>query len=158
MLTKATHLILVNRARGRYRVSSLDPANPITSLRAAGPERPFTSRARVDGARGGRRVLRMRYLKPAGARLKIIERGRGAQRTIVRKAKARRFRDGSKRLCLTKRFRPADGPGGRRTLEVVLERDGIPLDGARLTSYQPPSMRRPRNATGTAPASRIQRS
>ncbi len=139
---KATHVILVNPKPGTYVITGLDPANPIGRIDRATADTPFSSTARVTKASKGRRVLRMSYVVPEGASLRLVERGRGVQSTIVAKARGKRCRGpkiGVRLLCLDQRFKPARGPGGRRSVEAIVERNGVPIDTKPVVSYTLPA-------------------
>ncbi len=142
---KVTHVMLVKPPAGTYTISALDPANPVGVVQSAGPDRPLSASARVTRSSRGRRTLRMSYLKPEGSTVRIVERGRRSQRTLVGRARPARCKGrpkSSPRRCLVKTFRPADGPGGARTIEAVVERGGIPLETKRIARYRLPSRRR----------------
>ncbi len=152
-----THLVLVRPAPGTYTITSADPSNAISAIQGADPVQPFAAAAQVRRASRGRRMLTMSYTKPEGTRLRIIERSASVRRTLVNRVAPQRCRgprvSGVTLLCLDKRFRPAPGPGGRRTIEAILERNGIPVQTTAITSYRAPAQRRP-----SRPRVRIQRS
>lgn len=134
--TNSTHLVLINRRPGTYSVDALDSENPVTAIETADLARPFTWTAKVRRARKGRRVLRLRYRKPAGTTIKLVERGERTARVLEERVAGRPCRPGSKRSCFTRRFRPGAGAKGRRTIQAVLAQDGIPAETHDVATFR----------------------
>jgi len=144
----STSVLLVNPGAGRWTVAAR-AGSALTALEQGAFEPPGTAIGNVRAARGGRRVLTMAYAVPPGATMTVVERGDGVQRTIAAGVRGRSCpadreapgRDG--RLCATVRFTPALGPSGRRTIEGIVTRDGIPLETIEIARYRAPAPRRP---------------
>lgn len=90
-------------------------------------------RASVRGS-GRRRALRFRLAGAPGQRVTFAEQAPRVYREIGVTRKARG----------ALRFHPAPGPGGKRAVVAIVERDGIPVDKLTVARYEAPPTRRPR--------------
>ncbi|MCW2958571.1 MAG: domain containing protein, partial [Solirubrobacterales bacterium] len=131
-----TYVILVRPKGGRWTVSSSDGA-PITSLRTADglPQPQVTGKLVKTG-----RSLQLRYkVKPlSGQQVRFVEIGRGASKQL----------GVAKGTAGTLRFRPAAGPGGRRSIIAQVVQGGLPraaITLARYTAPAPPKLAAPKS-------------
>jgi hypothetical protein len=113
---KTTYIALSKPKGGRYTVTG----DGIASVSAA----PMLAPARVRASLR-RGVLRYR----SDQRVKLIERGRGVNRTL-----------GTVTGKGVMRFAPADGRGGTRRIEAVVERNG---ERRTLATFRAPARKRP---------------
>jgi hypothetical protein len=132
-----TYVVVKRPAAGSWTLTD-DGSVPIRRVRLAyGLPRPSV-RARVSG-RDRRRTLSWRLRPIPGQRVRFLEVGRDV-RNVIATTRARRGQA---------RFRPADGPGGRRKIVALVEQGGRPRTSITAGSYRgPPRLRpgRPRNA------------
>jgi hypothetical protein len=94
-------------------------------------------KASVKGE-GRRRSLRFRLSPAAGQRVTFAEEAARVYRTIGSTDKGRG----------TLGFRPAPGPGGKRSIVAIVEQNGVPYEKATIARYKAPPMRplrRPRH-------------
>lgn len=91
------------------------------------------------------REVAFAYALPAGAKVRLVERSKkGIGRTLVRSVRGRPCRGarplpgGRKLLCVRKKFRLARGPGGKRTIQAVVTRGGIPLARKNVAKFRAP--------------------
>jgi hypothetical protein len=97
-------------------------------------------------AKGASRSVSMVYAVPKGASVRLVERAKGIARTIAGRVPGRRcaagpkLRPGSDQpiLCAKVRFHPSRGPGGRRTVQAVVSRGGVPLLQKDIASFTAP--------------------
>jgi hypothetical protein len=101
------------------------------SASGASAPAPPAVKARVAG-KGRRRSLRFRMPAAAGRRVIFAEQSQSVYREIGTTGKARG------RL----RFRPAPGPGGKRSIVAIVEQDGVPWAKLRVARYTAPPTRR----------------
>jgi hypothetical protein len=98
---------------------------------------------------GDRREAAVQYAVPAGASVRLVERGKGIGRTIVRSVRAKRCRgtralpDGRTMRCARVTFTPSNGPGGVRQIQAVVSRDGMPLTRKTVSTFRVPPETRP---------------
>lgn len=148
-----TSVLIVRPAAGRYRVSSLDPGNPVTGLQTASYTPPMTATAAVTRGTHNTRILTLAYSPPAGEQVALVERGRKVQHTLERRLKGRRCPHGPSRvggrplLCARLQFRPSFGPGGRRKVLALVTRNGQPIRTVKLATFRVASPARPRRQT-----------
>ena len=124
--SKTTSILLGRHAGGRWTVEG-DGVASVATARYVGP-----SRARGSVRRVGGRTFRaaVRWTAPQGTRVTLVERSRTVQRTIARNLRG---------PGATVRFNAADGPGGRRELLAVFEReDGLPGAVQRVATFRAP--------------------
>lgn len=146
-----TNVMLVRPAAGTWTVSRApDSKSSPTRIDRASLESPPTFGARVV-AKGASRTLRVAYSVPDGSVVQLVERGKGVNRILTRRLKGRRcaglprMRPGTNQriLCATVAFRPAAGPGGKRKIQAVVMRRGIPLLQKSIASFRAPKPRLP---------------
>ncbi|HEX2126690.1 MAG TPA: hypothetical protein VHF45_09045, partial [Thermoleophilaceae bacterium] len=127
-----TTFVLVNRpAAGAWTLSD-DGTAPVTRVREArGLPKP-SAKAVVRG-RGRSRVLSWRLRKIPGQRVTFAETGRGVRNAIRTTASS----TGSVR------FRPADGPAGKRSIVAIVEQGGLPRTTLTAGSYRAPGPPKP---------------
>jgi hypothetical protein len=127
-----TTFVLVNKpAAGTWTLSD-DGAVPVTRVREARGLPEAGGSATVRG-RGRSRVLSWSMRRIKGQRVTFAEIGRDVKRAITTTASAR----GSVR------FRPADGPAGKRSIVAMVEQDGQPRTSLTVGSYRAPGPPRP---------------
>ena len=127
-----TTFVLVNKpAAGVWTLSDDGVARVVNVREARG-----LPAVQVDAAVGGRgraRVLRWRLRPIKGQRVTFAEVGTDVRNAIVSTSSRR----GSVR------FRPADGPAGRREIVAIVEQDGQPRTTQTVGSYRAPGRLRP---------------
>ena len=94
---------------------------------------PPRVRGTVAG-RGRERTLRFVASSRAGQTIRFVERGRGVARTV------KVLRTGGNGRAA---FRPAPGPAGKRTIEALVEQDGVPRERITVATYSAPGPQRP---------------
>ena len=153
---RSTNVVLVRPAAGTWTVSAAPGASSRpTRVETAASEAPPT----LDGAvrtSGGRRVLDLAYAVPAGTSVRLVERAGGIGRTLRASVEGRRCpagpatRPGTNQriLCAQVRFRPSRGPGGRRTIQAVVSRRGIPIAQQDVATFRAPKQTRPSRVVG----------
>jgi hypothetical protein len=130
--TQGTYFAIERPQPGRWRIEPLPGGVAPTGYQLAKPLRPVGISARV---RGRRLIVRVRHR--AGARVTLVERGRRSQKRIGTVARSRA------RLRLS----PAFGPGGRRAILAIVQRDGLPVGTVRrVARYRVGAVRPPRPA------------
>src|SRR5262249_25184579 len=138
-----TNVLLIHPAAGTWTVQALGGTASIpTKIDQAKFEAPPTLAAGVR-AHGATRTLEMAYAVPPHASVRLIEHGKGVNRTLVRSVHGKRChgapvnRPGSdeKVLCFTLRFRPAPGPAGVRKLEALASKNGVPIVQKDIASF-----------------------
>ena len=141
-----TNVMLVRPAAGTWTVSQApgSESSP-TRIDRANLEVPPTFGARVLG-KGGVRTLRVAYAVPVRTSVRLVERAKGINHTIAARLHGRRcpglptMRPGTneKILCANIRFRLAHGAGGKRAVQAVVTRRGIPLLQKNIASFRAP--------------------
>lgn len=148
-----TNVLLIHPAAGTWTVNGIGGgASAPTTIDQAAAEVPPTLAAGVRGT-GPTRTLEMAYAVPVGASVRLVERGKGINRTLVRAVRGHRCagklpakRPGSDQeiLCFNLRFHPAPGPGGVRKIQaVVVSRAGMPMLQKDIASFRAPRLRLP---------------
>ena len=146
-----TNVLLIHPPAGTWTVQAVPGTASIpTKIDQAKFEAPPTLAAGVR-AKGALRTLEVAYAVPPGASVRLIERGKGVERTLVRSVQGRRCkgapakRPGSdeKVLCFTLRFRPSAGPAGRRTIQALVSKGGVPLVQKDIASFRAPALTLP---------------
>jgi hypothetical protein len=141
----STSVLLVKPAGGTWTVDG----DGIKSVDTAGFQQPSSVRGAVT-LRHGRREVHVAYSLPKGATLSLVERGKGAQRTIAKRVRGRACPGdssgpgGQKMLCARVRFKPSFGPGGKRKILAVVEQGGKPLDVSTVASFKAPKPKLPK--------------
>jgi hypothetical protein len=130
-----TYVVLVRPKGGRWTASTSDGAPIASVLTADGLPQP---KVRVKLAKAGaKRVLRYTVKPLPGQQVRFVETGRGASQDL----------GVAKGASGALRFRPAAGPGGKRTIVAQVIQDGLPraaLTVARFTVPAPPKVAAPR--------------
>ncbi len=146
-----TNVLLIKPAAGAWTVAAAPgAASTPTKVEQAVIEAPPTLGARVK-TKGDDRIVDLTYAAPDGATVQLVERGKGITRVIASKIKPRGCSYGPKRRpgtdqllrCASVRFRPSPGPGGKRTIEAVVTRDGVPLAQQEVASFTAPPLLKP---------------
>jgi hypothetical protein len=146
-----TNVLLLHPPAGTWTVQAVHGTDSIpTKIDQAKFEAPPTLAAGVR-ANGAFRTLELAYAVPPGASVRLIERGKGVERTLVRAVHGRRCkgapakRPGSneKVLCFTLRFRPSAGPAGRRQIQALVSKGGVPLLQKDIASFHAPALTLP---------------
>lgn len=118
-------------AAGTWRLSD-DGTFPVKSVESArGLPQPRV-RARIGG-HGRARTVSWNVTPLAGQRVRFAEVGKDV-RNVIATAAGRRG---------SARFRPADGPAGRRQIVALVEQNGQPRTTLAVGSYRAPGMPRP---------------
>jgi hypothetical protein len=146
-----TDVMLVRPAAGTWTVSQVPGSESApTTIDRANLEAPPTFGARVLGKRGSRTV-RVAYAVAAGTSVRLVERAKGINHTIAAHVRGRRCpglprlrpHTNEKILCASVRFHPSQGPGGRRAVQAVVTRGGIPLLQKNIASFRVPRQNLP---------------
>lgn len=146
-----TSVLLLNPAPGAWKAIGVPgAASAPTTVDRSELEAPPTLGARVRG-KGTRRSVKLTFAVPAGASVQLVERGAGVTRVLAKAVKGRacgygpKRRPGTEQLvrCAEVRFRPALGPGGKRTISAVVTRDGVPLARQDVATYAAPKLKLP---------------
>ena len=146
-----TNVLLLHPPAGTWTVQAVHGTESIpTKIDQSKFQAPPTLAAAVR-AKGAFRTLEMAYAVPPGASVRLIERGKGVEHTLVRSVHGRRCkgapakRPGSdeKVLCFTLRFRPSAGPAGRRKIQALVSKGGIPLVQKNIASFTAPALTLP---------------
>jgi hypothetical protein len=141
----STSVLLVKPAGGTWTVDG----DGVRSVDTAGFQQPAT----VSGAvthRRGRHEVHVAYSLPKGAKLTLVERGKGAQRTIAKRVRGRACPGdssgpgGQRVLCARVRFKPSFGPGGKRRILAVIDQGGMLLDVAKVATFKAPKPKLPK--------------
>jgi hypothetical protein len=139
-----TDVLLVKPAAGTWTVQAAPGATSSpTRIDRSGYQTPPALFGQVRLTSHGREAA-VEYAVPAGATVRLVERGTGVAHTIVAVLHGRRCRgahplpDGRRLLCARAKFQPSKGPGGTRTLQAVVSRGGLPLATKTLVSFRVP--------------------
>ena len=141
----STSVLLVKPAGGTWTVDG----DGVESVDTAGFQQPATVTGAVTHRRGQHEV-HVAYSLPPKAKLSLVERGRGAQRTIAKRVRGRACPGdssgprGQQVLCARVRFKPSFGPGGKRRILAVVEQGGMPLDVMPIASFKAPKPKLPK--------------
>ena len=126
-----TYVVVRRPAAGTWTITD-DGAVPIRRVReAVGLPDPSVS-ARVTG-RGRSRTLHWRLRPLAGQRVRLIEVGKDMHKVVASTSAARG----------QVRFRPADGPAGRRAIVALVEQNKLLRKAIAAGSYVAPARQRP---------------
>lgn len=145
----STSVMLVQPSAGTWTISTPQGSPRITALLTSQYEPPATVNANVHAVSGGLDRISAAYTLPAGAKLSFVEKGNGVQRTLVDGVTgktcpgAKASPDGRSVLCKTVDFRPSSGPGGKRQIIAVVERDGLPLSQRVVATFATPKQQLP---------------
>ncbi len=135
--TKTTYLVVRNPAAGRWLVESLPGSSAIAEVRHAdGIEKPEV-KARVV-KRGSQYSIAYEIKGIPGQKVRFAEEAEGV---------AQEFGE-AKGAKGTLRFRPADGPRGRRAIVALVEQNGVPREKLPVTAYAAPGPVRPAKPAG----------
>ncbi len=146
-----TNVVLIKPAAGRWTVEgALGARSTPTKVDSALAQAPPSFSGQVSGS-GEVRTLNVGYAVPPGTSVQLVERATGIGRTLTKSLRGRRcpggpkLRPGSDQriLCAKVRFRPSRGPGGKRTIEAVVTRNGIPVQQKDFVSFTAPRQTMP---------------
>ncbi len=146
-----TNVLFIHPPGGTWTVQAVPGTTSLpTTIDKASFEAPPTLAAGVRGS-GAVRTLEMAYAVPPGATLRLIERGKGVDRTLVRSvhghrctgAPAKRPGTDEKVLCFNLRFRPTSGPAGVRKIQALVSRGALPLLQKNIASFRAPRLTLP---------------
>ena len=141
-----TDVMLVRPAAGTWTISQVPGSgSSLTAIDRASLAVPPTFGARVLGT-GASRTVRVAYAVPVGTSVRLVERAKGINHTIAASLRGTRcpglpeLRPGTdeKILCAKIRFHPAPGPGGKRKVQAIVTRRGIPLLQKNIASFKAP--------------------
>lgn len=145
-----TSVLLLKPAAGTWTVTAAPgAASKPRRIARSSYELPSVLFGQVRTRRGGERQAAVQYAVPAGATVRVLERGKGISRTIARSLRGKPCRgvrplaDGRTVRCAVLRFDPARGPGGTRGIEAIVSRGGIPLARKDLARFRVASPSRP---------------
>ena len=129
---KTTFVVIPAPSPGAWKVETKDGSSSIAAVRQADGLPPARVRGRVSG-KGRNRVLTWKARAIQGQRIRFMERGGRVMRElgVSRKAEGKL------------RFRPVDGPGGRRQILALVESYGSPRKTVTAGSYKAPPAIRP---------------
>lgn len=144
-----TSVLLIKPAAGTWTVTAAPGAESTpTRLDRADYQAPSVLFGQTR-RHGGRRQVAVQYAVPAGASVRLVERGRGIGRTLVKSVRGTRCRgtralpDGRTMRCARVTFTPSNGPGGVRQIQAVVSRDGLPLTRKTVAIFRVPRETRP---------------
>ena len=146
-----TNVLFIHPAAGTWTVQALGGTTSIpTKIDQAKFQAPPTLAAGVRST-GATRTLQMAYAVPRGASVRLIEHGKGVNRTLVRSVRGHRCpgvratRPGSdeKVLCFILRFKPAPGPAGLRKIQALVSKGGVPIVQKDIVSFRAPKLTLP---------------
>ena len=156
--TKSTSVMLVKPAAGRWTVEAApgSKSRP-TRIERSNYEAPPTLFGQARRIGPYKREVAFQYAVPDGAKVQLVERGKkGITRTLIRSVRGKPCRGAPKLpggrtlLCVRKKFRLARGPGGSRTVQALVSRDGMPITRrtvAHLKAPRQPVASKPRALT-----------
>ncbi|HUO71261.1 MAG TPA: hypothetical protein VMU39_10825, partial [Solirubrobacteraceae bacterium] len=134
----ATYIALRHPAPGSWSVETTPGSPAIAQLALATAQPAPTVAARVSG-RGARRALAYRVAGGSGLRVTFSELVGGEGSHLIGSTSSARG---------VIRFTPSYGPGGRRQIEALIERDGLPRARVMVATYVAPAPQRPGRVTG----------
>jgi hypothetical protein len=132
-----TTFVLVNKPAAGVWTLSDDGAVPIKRVREARGLPKASVSAKVSGS-GRSRVLSWKLRPIKGQRVTFAEEGKDVRNAITSTT--------SKRGSV--RFRPADGPAGKRAIVAMVEQDGQPRVNLTVGSYRAPGPPKPGKPRG----------
>ncbi|HET9118603.1 MAG TPA: hypothetical protein VFN75_11120, partial [Pseudonocardiaceae bacterium] len=141
-------LMLVRPAAGTWTISQAPKStSSLTRMDRASLEEPPTFGAHIT-ARGSRRVLRVAYAVPAGARVQLVEHAKGVQQTIKKNLGGQRCpglpalrpHTDERILCTSVTFTPSLGQTRKRQIMAVVTNRGIPLFQKAIATYTAPPL------------------
>ncbi len=141
----STSVLFIRPAAGTWTVSAAPGATSLpVALSTAPVVAPAAVTAVVQALGHGRDALALAYALPEGASLTIVERGAGVERTLASAVHGRSCpgpnRPGGEHLlCARIDFVPAPGPGGRRSLIALVNRNGIPVSQQTIATFTAPT-------------------
>ena len=156
--TKGTSVMLVKPAAGRWTVEAApgSKSRP-TRIERSNYEAPPTLFGQARWIAPYKREVAFQYAVPDGAKVQLVERGKkGITRTLIRSVRGKPCRGAPKLpggrtlLCVRKKFRLARGPGGPRTVQALVSRNGVPITRrtvAHLKAPRQPVASKPRALT-----------
>ncbi|MDO9356680.1 MAG: hypothetical protein Q7T55_23475 [Solirubrobacteraceae bacterium] len=137
-----TNVVLIKPAAGDWTVTAAPGAasTPTTIERSElqAPSVLFGQQREI----GGRREVTVQYALPEGASLSLAERGEGIGGTLAKNVRGKRcartapLEDGRRLMCARLTFTPSRGPGGKRQIEALVSRDGIPITTKTIATFR----------------------
>jgi hypothetical protein len=160
--TNATaDLMLMRPSAGTWTISQAPHStSSLTTMDRASLEVPPTFGAHVS-AKGARRVLKVAYAVPVGARVKLVEHAKGVEHTIAKNLQGQRCpglpalrpHTDERILCANITFTPSLGQTRKRQVVAVVSEGPIPLMQKAIASFTAPPLRLPSRVA----AMRVQR-
>jgi hypothetical protein len=157
-----TSVLLIKPAAGAWTVTAAPgAASTPTRMDRSDFQAPSVLFGQVRKV-GDRRQVAVQYAVPAGASVRLVERGKGIGGTIARSVRGTRCRgtrplpDGRTMRCARVTFAPSIGPGGVRQIQAVVSRDGVPLVRKTVATFRVARETRP-SRPGTLRARRARR-
>lgn len=126
-----TYILVARPPAGAWSISTEPGSAPIAEVQQADPLPGPHVRASVTGS-GMARRLRWTLTPITGQKVRFVERSGGVARVLGETNAA------SGAIA----FAPADGPGGLRRVEAVVEQDGLVREVDRVAGYRAPKPRR----------------
>ena len=155
-----TSVLLVKPAAGTWTVTAAPgAASTPTRMDRSDFQAPSVLFGQIRKA-GERREVAVQYAVPAGASVRLVERGKGIGATIARTVRGTRCRgtralpDGRTMRCARVTFAPSTGPGGVRQVQAVVTRDGLPLTRKTIATFRVAREKAP-SRPGTLRARRV---
>jgi len=154
-------LMLIRPAAGTWTVSQATGSkSSLTTMDRASVEEPPTFGARIS-PKGKRRVLRVAYAVPVGARVKLVEHAKGVDHTIAKNLQGShclglpvmRPHTDERILCANVTFTPSLAQTRERQVVAVVSKGAIPLMQKAIASFTAPPLRLPSRVA----AMRVQR-
>jgi hypothetical protein len=154
-------LMLIRPAAGTWTISqAADSKSSLTTMDRASLEVPPTFGAHVS-TMGSRRVLKVAYAVPVGARVKLVEHTKGVEHTIAKNLQGQRCpglpalrpHTNERILCANITFTPSLGQTRKRQVVAVVSKGAIPLMQKAIASFTAPPLRLPSRVA----AMRVQR-
>ena len=144
-------LMLIRPAAGTWTISQAPHStSSLKTMDRASLVAPPTFGAHISASHS-RRVLRIAYAVPAGARVRIVEHAKGVQKTIKRVLGGQRCaglpavrpHTDERILCTSVTFTPSPGATRKRQIVALVTRRGIPLLQKVIASYTAPPLQLP---------------
>ena len=147
--TNATaDLMLIRPSAGTWTISQAPHStSSLTTMDRASLEEPPTFGAHVSTS-GSRRVLKVAYAVPVGAKVKLVEHAKGVERTIAKNLQgtrcpglpALRPHTNERILCANITFTPSLGQTRKRQVVAVVSKGAIPLMQKAIASFTAPPL------------------
>src|SRR5439155_14591667 len=145
--THTTYVLVAHPPAGAWTITPQPGSAPITDVQQADPLPAPNVRASVTG-KGAKRRLAWKLTAIKGQKVTFVERSGSVARVLGRTTGA----------AGSMNFAPADGPGGTRRIEAIVEQDGFVREVDKVARFVAPKPRRlaaPRRARLTLSRSRL---